>query len=139
VSILGRIFGTKEVITKAADGIYNGLDAMVLTDEERVQYHLDFLKAYEPFKLAQRGLAFIVAIPYVAVWIVSAVLYVMSMTLPVCAVDVQCMSLTLEQGGKTLATMNNDTLGLPFAIILGFYFAGGAVEGIMSKRAKGKS
>jgi len=138
MGILARIFGTKDIAEKAVDGIYNGIDASILTDEERIQYHLEFLKAYEPFKLAQRGLAFIVAIPYVGVWMASALMYVISMTAPVCAEGEQCLSATLEAGSRALATMNNETLGLPFAIIMGFYFAGGAVEGVMAQRAKGK-
>ena len=136
MGILARIFGTDEIIGKAADGVIAGADAMVLTDEERVRYHLEFLRAYEPFKLAQRLLAMTVGVPYVAIWVISALLYTGSILVDPCPPDKQCKARQIETASKELATMNNDTLGLPFAIILGFYFAGGAVEGIVEKRAR---
>jgi len=131
MSILARIFGTKEVAKKAAEGIYNGIDAAILTDEERIQYHLDYLKAYEPFKLAQRLLMLTVAVPYVGIWCLSAVLYTFGMIAGTSYANV-------EYAGINLSAMNNEALGLPFAIVMGFYFAGGAVEGVMAQRAKGK-
>jgi|SRR5210317_1161660 len=131
MSILARIFGTKEVAKKAAEGIYNGIDAAILTDEERIQYHLDYLKAYEPFKLAQRLLMLTVAVPYVGIWCLSAVLYTFGMIAGPSYANV-------EYAGINLSAMNNEALGLPFAIVMGFYFAGGAVEGVMAQRAKGK-
>lgn len=138
MGILARIFGTDEVISRAADGIVHGVDALVLTDEERVRYHLEFLRAYEPFKLAQRLLAMVVGVPYVAVWVLSAILFVGSVLMDPCQPDEQCKSRQIEEASKELATMNNDTLGLPFAIIVGFYFAGGAIEGVIQKRAMTK-
>ncbi len=35
-----------------------------------------------------------------------------------------------------LASRNNDNLGFPASLILGFYFAGGAIEGIVSRWKK---
>ena len=133
MGILDKIFGADKVVEKAADGIYNGIDAAVLTPEERVQYHLSFLKAYEPFKLAQRLLALMVGIPYVVIWLASAALYVFSVLGDPCTADVTCKSAQMMAASKELATMNNDTLGLPFSVILGFYFAGGAVEGVVDR------
>jgi uncharacterized membrane protein YciS (DUF1049 family) len=135
-NIFKRIFGASDVVSKAADGVYNGIDAAILTKEERISFHLDFLKAYEPFKLAQRLLALIVGIPYVAIWLVCAALYVASMVADPCAADAVCKSAQMLTASKELAAMNNDTLGTPFALILAFYFAGGAVEGVVRARAR---
>jgi hypothetical protein len=66
----------------------------------------------------------------------SATLFVGSVIVDPCPPDSLCKSRQIEEASKELATMNNDTLGLPFAIILGFYFAGGAIEGVIEKRKK---
>jgi hypothetical protein len=40
---------------------------------------------------------------------------------------------------KDLGELNNETLGFPVALVLGFYFGGGAVEGVVTKiQARGK-
>jgi len=52
MGLLGKIFGSDDAISKAADGIYNGVDKAFYTDEEKAEGFLSLLKAYEPFKLA---------------------------------------------------------------------------------------
>ena len=54
MSLLTRIFGKDKIVESAI----NAVDSVVLTDEERTEYFLKMLKAYEPFKLIQRVLAF---------------------------------------------------------------------------------
>ena len=51
---IGKIFGSKKVI----DAAISGIDKSIFTREEKADYMLDFLKAYEPFRLAQRWIAF---------------------------------------------------------------------------------
>lgn len=138
MSVLKRIFGAEDIVNKAADGIYNGIDAAVLTTEERIQYHLQFLQAYAPFKLAQRLLALMVGIPYVLIWLVSAAMYAFSVFGDPCVGEAACKSAQMMTASKDLSAMNNDTLGVPFSIILGFYFAGGSVEGVMRARSEKK-
>lgn len=132
MGIFSKIFGTDDVIKKAADGIYNGIDKLVYTDEEKAdmrlkaaQQFLKLLKAYEPFKLAQRLLALTFAIPYVAVWIISAILFIIGALVPELSNAIDA--------SRELAKMNNETLGTPVAIILAFYFSGGMLEGVVSK------
>lgn len=72
MSIWGTLFGSKNVIKQAANGIYNGVDKAFYTKEEKAQGFLELLKAYEPFKIAQRLLALVISIPYVVVWLMSA-------------------------------------------------------------------
>jgi len=57
---LSSILGTDGVV----DGIKEGIDKSILTDEERLDYHKQMLKAYEPFKLIQRYLALAVTIMF---------------------------------------------------------------------------
>ena len=130
MGILAKLFGTDEVIKKGTDAVINAGDALVFTKEEKAHHFLDLLKAYEPFKLAQRLLALVFSIPYVAVWLISAILFLAGALLPGDTAHILTAS-------KDLAKMNNETLGLPVALVLGFYFGGGAIESIAIAR-KGK-
>jgi len=131
MGFFGKLFGSDDVIEKAADGIYNGIDKLVYTDEEKAEMRLKsaksflaLLKAYEPFKLAQRFLALTIAIPYVTIWVLSAIMLAIGGYLEV---D------TAITTAKDLARYNNETLGQPLSIIIAFYFTGGMLEGAISK------
>ena len=125
MGILGSIFGTESAVNKTVDGIYNGVDKAVFTKEEKASHFLLLLKAYEPFKLAQRLLAITVVPIYILVWLCSVTLLMIG----VFADD----PINLLKASEELGNRNNETLGLPVSLILGFYFGGGAVEGIISK------
>lgn len=142
MSFMGRLFGSENVIKKATEGVYNGVDSAFFTNQEKAGHFLGLLKAYEPFKLAQRMLMLVMTVPYVLVWIVCAVLIVASafvgndcIVYP--NVITQCAN-PLSETAKTLGELNNETLGTPVALILAFYFGGGAVEGVVA-RMKDKS
>ena len=61
-----KIFGSDKVI----DAGINSIDAMFYTDEEKSQSKKDLLKLYEPYKLAQRVLAFAVSFNFfVFMWV----------------------------------------------------------------------
>lgn len=135
MSFWGKLFGTEKVI----DGAIKGIDKAFYTDEEKAENGIvvmgikeKLLKAYEPYKLAQRFLAMIVTIPYVIVWLVSAGFYAYGMTLE----NPETIKRMLE-ASKGLGEMNNDNLGTPFAIVLGWYFTGGVIEGSI-RAFKGK-
>jgi len=51
--LLGKLFGSDKVINDVSSGI----DKAIFTREEKADYLLKFLKAYEPFRIAQRVLA----------------------------------------------------------------------------------
>ena len=144
MSFMGKLFGSENVIKKATDGIYNGVDSAFFTNQEKAAHFLSLLKAYEPFKLAQRFLALVITIPYVLVWLVCTLLIVASAFYGTeCAVygeiSTQCVN-PLSETAKTLGELNNETLGTPVALILAFYFGGGAVEGVVTRlRENGKA
>ena len=115
-----KLFGTGKVV----DGIYNGVDKIIFTKEERADHFLKILKAYEPFKILQRFLALIIGIPYMLVYITSAGLYVYGFT-----IDDLVHAQRVIEASKELASMNNENLGTPLAIILSFAFGGGMIEG----------
>ena len=132
MSIIGKLFGSENAIKKATEGIYNGVDKMVFTDEEKSGHFLSLLKAYEPFKLAQRLLALTVAIPYVLVWLMSAGMLVAAGFVE------PGYGKQVAEAARALGELNNDTLGMPVALVLGFYFGGGAIEGVVSRYKKDK-
>ena len=134
MGIFSTLFSSDNIVNKAADGIYNGIDKIVYTDEEKAEirlkaaeHFLKLLKAYEPFKIAQRLLALTFAIPYVAVWLVCAALFLYGAL----ASDTSAVSTS-----KELAKMNNETLATPVALILAFYFSGGMLEGALREWKK---
>jgi len=127
MGLLGKIFGSDDAISKAADGIYNGVDKAFYTDEEKAEGFLSLLKAYEPFKLAQRLLALTIAVPYVVIWVLCALMLVVGGF-----VD-PAYGKQIAEAARTLGELNNNTLGTPVALVLSFYFAGGALEGVVGR------
>ena len=69
------ILGTDGVV----DGIKEGIDKAILTDEERLDYHKQMLKAYEPFKLIQRYLALITTCMFALVMLIEIILVLVGM------------------------------------------------------------
>ena len=110
MNLLGKLFGSDKVIGKLTDGIYNGIDAMVYTPEEKADNFRKLLTLYEPFKIAQRFLALIFGIPYAVAWLVS---FAMSFF-----VDIT-FQLQLLSG----------TMGQIVLAIIAFYFLGGTLSG----------
>ncbi len=121
MGILGKIFGSEKAIEKVASGV----DKVFFTKEEKSEQWIETLKAYEPFKLAQRLIALLVTSVYLFVWLICVTLVVLGLW----------YDNTLELS-KTLAEWNNDTLGLSFVLIVSFYFAGGMAEGVIQKFRK---
>lgn len=118
MSIWGKLFGKDSVIEA---GISAG-DKLFFTPEEKADYKLMFLKAYEPFKLAQRLIAMTVVPPYVLAWFITF-----------------GIRATGRDIAQLLELLSGD-MGTIVAIIVTFYFGGGAIEGIVSRfREKSKT
>ena len=114
MGFFSKLFGSDKII----DAGVNGIDAMFFTDEEKSNAKMQFLKLYEPYKLAQRYLALIYSIPYALAWLVT---FIASFF-----VDV-ALQIELLKGDAFYINI----------VILSFYFGGGAAEGIV-KQIKGK-
>lgn len=121
MNILGKIFGSKGVI----DAGIKSIDAMVFTDEEKSKLHLQLLKQYEPFKIAQRYLAFMFSGIFLLVYLNAVILW--NVGVFTSDIDMQgfYMSVAFE-----LAEWNTKMLGIAIGLIIGFYFAGGAISSI---------
>jgi hypothetical protein len=114
MGFFSKLFGSDKIL----DAGVNGIDAMFFTDEEKSNAKMQFLKLYEPYKLAQRYLALIYSIPYALAWLVT---FIASFF-----VDV-ALQMELLKGDAFYINI----------VILSFYFGGGAAEGIV-KQIKGK-
>ena len=122
-----KIFGTDAVIEKGVELI----DKAFYTDEEKAQdkqkviemkmkHKLELLNAYQPYKLAQR---------YIAFGFVFVFLFIM-----LNGVVAQLYGLLNIQNVKNALQFANEMyLGEIVMIIVTFYFGGGAAEGIISK------
>ena len=115
MGFFGKLFGSDKVV----DAGISAIDAMVHTDEEKVKEKMAFLKLYEPYKIAQRYLAIIVCVPYMLFWIITG--------LSSFFVDVSAQ----------LNMLTHSNIDTAVALILGFYFGGGAMEGIVKRFNKG--
>jgi hypothetical protein len=116
--LIGKLFGSEKIV----DAGISAADKIFFTNEEKADYRLKLLKAYEPFKLAQRLIALLVTSVYLSIHIISASLFVLSIW----------FDKTL-QAADMLYKMNEETLGTPFWIIVAWYFAGGVVSSLNKK------
>lgn len=117
---ISKILGSGEVIKKGMDLI----DDMHTSDEESIkaatQQKVEMMKAYQPFKIAQRYLALMFAATFLSSFAIT-----MGLTLAGYS-DIDAVKSVLDEfyiGEITLT-------------IVAFYFGSGAVEGFMDKRKK---
>ncbi|MGY2575679.1 hypothetical protein [Vibrio sp. C8] len=82
----------------------------VFTDEEKSQYKINLLKAYEPFKQVQRYIVLLSTIHYVTLHV---------------SVILGCVH-GLEW--QALSVMINDALGYPVLAAVGLYLTGGVLS-----------
>jgi len=113
MGLLGKLFGSEKAIEAGIDGI----DAMVFTDEEKSSAKMKFLKLYEPFKLAQRYIALVFCVPYSLAWFIT---FLASFWVE-----------TVQQEKLLTGDIGNIVLA-----IVGFYFFGGAAEGVVNRFTK---
>lgn len=118
MSILSKILGTGDIITKGFDLI----DSMHTSETEAIEAKskakTDLLGAYAPFKVAQRYIALIFTITYVA-----SFLLVLALTMGGIG-DVAAVKSVLDEF----------YIGPIMLAIVGFYFSGGLAESIKGKK-----
>ncbi len=130
MSILGTIFGSKKVLKAGLDII----DGLHTSDEERAGFKLKFLGMYEAFKVAQRWLMMILAIPFVTVHVVACGMWLRAIW---ALMDMERYKFVVAELGKVV-TMNNAALGEPLSWFVIFYAGGGAAEGAIKRFMKHK-
>ena len=123
MGIISSLFGSPKII----DAAINGIDALVWPDQEKSSAKMKFLKLYEPYKLAQRYLALIVGIPYVLLWFLLGVSYLVDMWIH------------KELDPTALVAFLNGDMGTAFILVMSFYFAGGFGESAIRAFKENKS
>ena len=116
--ILSKIFSP----SKLTNSIVSGIDKVIYTKEESVDNHKELLKLYEPYKLAQRLLALMITGIYLLIHVFTAITHF------VLVVQKKATGHIIE-----LYEYNQDILGNLMLFIIGFYFGGGAIEGVVRK------
>ena len=111
MGILGKLLGSDSVIKAGISGI----DALVYTDQEKSESKKAFLKLYEPFKVGQRYISLVCVVPYTSAWFVT---FLASFFIDV---------------SPQLDLLKGD-MGMIVTVIIGFYFAGGVVDGGFRKK-----
>lgn len=119
MSWFSTLLGTGGVV----DGIKEGVDKAILTPEERLDYHKELLKAYEPFKLIQRGLALAVTFMFGLTMFVEVSLIIASHWFPQ-------LGLLAEAINKLDSV---SMVGYSFMAIMSLYFSGGVISSFKSK------
>lgn len=121
MGILSTLFGTGDVISKGIDLI----DSMYTSTEEEIaaksKARTDLLTAYAPFKIAQRVIAFGFTFMFLFI-MANGVLGSLYGVIDLNAVE------------KAKEFANEMWLGEIMLAIVGFYFGGGAFEGVMEKK-----
>ncbi len=111
-----RMFGNKSVVESLSDGV----DKAWLTTEEGLDYQLKFMEMYSGFKVAQRYLAVLFSSTYCLGW---SAIFIMA----ACGQDI-----------KELKSLVFEGMGDIVFVVVGFYFLGGAGEGMINRYIKGK-
>ena len=116
--ILGKIFNPEKLV----NNVVSGIDKAILTNEEKIDYMKEMLKLYEPYKLAQRYISLIITIPFMLMFLVGGVLWVY-------------LYFTHENKNDVYELWHymDEVVGTEFKLIIGFYFAGGVLEGTVKK------
>tara|TARA_R110000772_G_scaffold167466_1_gene279181 strand:- start:160 stop:522 length:363 start_codon:yes stop_codon:yes gene_type:complete len=119
MGILNTILGSGDVITKGLGLI----DSLHTSDTELIEAKTkaktDLLTSYAPFKVAQRYLALIFGFTFVGSYLMVLVLFFMGR-------DIAAIQ-------EIISAFKIDWIMLT---IVGFYFGGGAFEGIANKKNK---
>ena len=119
--LIKRIFNPKEL----GSSIISGIDKSFLSKEESIDYMQKMLVLYEPYKLAQRILAIMFSSVFLLVHGMTATAHFIY-TLK----DIDTSKVV------ELYYYNNDTLGQIVLLVMGFYFAGGVLEGTVKRLGK---
>jgi len=120
IGVLSKILGSGDIVKQGMDLI----DDLHTSDEESIkaatQHKVEIMKAYAPFKLAQRYLALMFVFTFLSSFVIT-------------------LGMSLSGYGDIEAVkeiLSDFYLGEICLIIVTFYFGGGLAEGVIEKRKK---
>ncbi len=117
MSILAKILGSGDVVSKGLDLIDSMHTSETEAIEAKTKAKTDLLTSYAPFKVAQRYLALIFGFTFVASYLMVLVLFFLN------------KDITAIQ--DLITAFKIDWIMLT---IVGFYFGGGAFEGVINNK-----
>lgn len=112
MGILKTIFGGGDVVNKG----FQLIDELHTSDEEKAEAKIKLMKAYAPFRIAQRYLALIFSFNFTIAFQTALVMSVMGK-------DIE----------PVVKVATSFQLGYIVITIVLFYFGGGALEGVLKK------
>lgn len=126
-AFMGRVFGSDKVLEAAVQGVTNGLDALVYTDEEKAQAAsgdrsearamvISWMQATQGQHLARR----LIALSITGVWLFQ---YFVSWGCVFAAVFTPTQTSLLLNQAAQLTTSHADSMTGAVMLILSFYFA----------------
>ena len=119
MGILGKLLGSSDIVSQGMELIDNMHTSDTEMIEAKTKAKTDLLASYAPFKVAQRYLALIFGFTFVASYVMVLVLFFMEKDIT----EVQ----------NIISSFKIDWIMLT---IVGFYFGGGAFEGVLGKIKK---
>ena len=119
VSIFQKLLGSGDIVSKGIELIDSFHTSETESIEAKTKAKTDLLESYAPFKVAQRYLALIFGFTFVASYVLVLVLFFLGRDIT----EVQ----------EIINAFKIDWIMLT---IVGFYFGGGAFEGVIGKKKK---
>jgi len=136
------LFSSGDTISKATDAVINAGDKMFYTDEEKMdskikltEFFPNILKAYEPFKIAQRMLSFWFSLLFGVAFITGLSMTIFNAYIKYDALKsgVPLDKIVLLDIQPLIALVGAFSLGTIMMAIIGFYFLGGSIESFRRK------
>ena len=121
MGILSTILGSGDVISKGLDLIDGMHTSETEAIEAKTKAKTELLSSYAPFSVAQRYLALIFGFTFVGSYLMVLTLFFLDKD--------------LTQVQELIGAFKIDWIMLT---IVGFYFGGGAFEGVMNKKVEAK-
>ena len=121
MGILSQILGSGDVVSKGLDLIDSFHTSETEAIEAKYKAKTALMASYSPFKVAQRYLALIFGFTFVGSYLMVLTLFFMDR-------DIGAVQ-------EIISAFKIDWIMLT---IVGFYFSGGAIEGVLGKRYEGK-
>ena len=136
------LFSFPSTAEKVTDAVISTGDKLFFTDEEKAEYRKEqreffptLLKAYQPFKLAQRVLALWFAFLYGIAFLVGMLMVMFNAYVKYEALKagVDIESIILLDLTPLYALVGAFSVGTIMAVIVGFYFGGGVIDSLKRK------
>jgi len=139
MGLWSTLFNSGDTLDKATDAVINTGDKLFYTDEEKAEDRIKqreffptLLKAYHPFRIAQRVLAMLFGGLFGLAFIIGLGVSIFNMvaTYRQTLAGIPKEEIIIISLNPLFALVNAFSLGIIMLTIIGFYFAGGAINSL---------